>query len=154
LRGVRDNDSYYPMEHLRLLRGGQMSNNNPFEDAARSIKSQNREVVYSDSELQHTNAIGQAIDRLQDTANIFAVTDLTDTQVMLFSQAETLGEFWDIPEYDQILRGMATMLLSRGRKSRAEIIQMTGGLTKKKTAGERIKAAGDALADKNQGGNQ
>lgn len=112
-------------------------NNNPFDDAQKVINQ--KELVYSSTELSKISAIAEGVKQLQDFKNIFAVTDLTTTQIMLFSQARTEGEFWDIPEYSIILKELATMLLSKDRKSRKEIIDALGGMSGKKKFGDRLK---------------
>lgn len=112
--------------------------NNPFEDAQKQI-SQGGQTIYSNTELARVSALVEGIKQLQDFHNILAVTDLSPQEIMLFSMAKTDADFWDIPEITQILRGLAIMKLSNGRKSRAEIIEALAGMGKKKlTMKDRI----------------
>lgn len=114
-------------------------NKSPFEEAERVLsQGAQKETIYTDTELSRASALSQAVEKLQDLNNIYAVTDLSDHQIVLFQKAELLANFWDIPEIEDILRGLAIKRLSRDRKSRGEIIEVLAGLNRKKSILEKV----------------
>lgn len=138
-----------------------MRDRNPFEEASKSMNE--KEIIYSNTELQRVNAIAEGIKQLQDFKHILGVTELTGTQGMLFSKAKQEAKIWDylvslekgdnnpdvVLSYDGVLNDLGLMLLSKDRKSRKEILTGLGALAGKKRMGERLK---DAIRP--QGGNE
>ena len=139
-----------------------MKNSNPFEEASRSMNE--KEVIYSNTDLQRISAIAEGIKQLQDFKHILGVTELTGIQSMLFSKAKQEAKMWaylvalENPEkiaesvvlsYDGVLDDLGLMLLSKDRKSRKEILAGLGALSGKKRLGDRLR---DAI--KPQGGGE
>lgn len=113
--------------------------NNPFEAAQEALKSDS--PSYSNTDLQKFNIVTEGLRLLQDFKNIFAVTRLTGNQINLMTRLVTIGEWWEIPEYEQICNRLSVMQLSKDGASRKEIVQVLIGLTKKKGKLEKAKDA-------------
>ena len=110
---------------------------NPFDMAREALNDDN--APYSNAELTKVSAISEGIKQLQNFKNIFGVTDLSPDMVVLFSKARAIADFWDIPEINEILEGLAILRLSKDRKSREEILKALIGLSGKKPDGKKIR---------------
>jgi hypothetical protein len=115
---------------------------NPFEQAQEALKDESPR--YSSTDLQKFNIVTEGLRFLQEPKDIFAITRLSGNQVNLITRIIMIGQWWEVPEFEQICNKLAVLQLSKDGLSRKESVQVLIGLTKKKSKVEKVK---DALTD-------
>lgn len=78
-------------------------------------------------EAQNKNEILQVLKELLDTKNIEVKTDLTSDEIKLITRIKIISELKDIKVYEKGLETYMKLVLSKGRKSRTEILEAIKG---------------------------
>jgi hypothetical protein len=118
---------------------------NPFEMAQEALKDD--DPRFGNTDLQRQNSIVEGIKLLQNPKNIFLISDFTPRQISLLIRIRVVGQWWQIPQYEEVAQMFGEMVLSQKRGSRKEAVQVMIGMGQKKTViegmADKIKGKGD-----------
>jgi hypothetical protein len=97
----------------------------------------NQDLLLDQFDQQKEKAeIVQVLKELFDKDKIPLITDLDDDEIRLITMIQMLGHLKNVPVYDKMVGILTSLLLSKNRKSRTEIIDAIKGY------GERFRRMG------------
>lgn len=96
------------------------------------------EITSAFSQVQNKNEIAEVLKELFDTKKIYLITDLTSDEIKLMTRIYMIAEMKDIQAWKDGLFIFSQLLLSKGRKSRTELINAMQGLQQQRGIFSRL----------------
>jgi hypothetical protein len=87
------------------------------------------DIEYNASD-EYKGAVTEGLKHLQNTLNPFAVSDLTNRQIMLFHKLKVLSDRYHFANLEKLTNDFALLLWSKDRNSRKEIGNILGNYLK------------------------
>jgi hypothetical protein len=92
--------------------------------------SQDDDLIAKFQQMQNKSEIAEVLRELFKMDQIYAITDLSDNQIAIATRIHMIAEMKDIKIYKTGLEMFCRLKLSKGRKSRKEIIDAVSGYSK------------------------
>lgn len=87
------------------------------------------------TEHKEKNEVVQILNELFDRKKINLITDLTDDEIKLITAIKIIADMKDIPAWHTGVEIYMSLLLSRKRRSRAEVIEAVKGYQERMRSG-------------------
>jgi predicted DNA-binding protein YlxM (UPF0122 family) len=85
------------------------------------------DVTQSFQEVANRNEIAEVLRELFTESKIYMITDLSKDEIKLCTRIHILAEMKNLPRWKEGLRYFITLMLSKDRKSRKELLEAMKG---------------------------